>query len=540
MIDEGGLFPEEWDTARDLIVFVGRGAEALLDDLAAAGQRRAFVFLPEEAAGERLPGRARMAHTVMDLFDGILALKGAPPMRLIVRRQSDPWVTDEIHDEVSRAVEEAVRARREQGRLFQRHGPDWFFQGVAALPSLAGCASVAALDGAFPKRPCFVVSPGPSLEGNVELLREVKGRAIILASTHTLSALGAHGVVADLVLAADAGPEVLRHYRGVDLTGAEALLLGATCLGEHWEQPARRRFSFANHGELDEWLYELLGEDARLRSGGSVACCALSLALRMGCDPVIFVGQDLSFPDGKCYCASGVDGDLRLEPSEDGHSFRMVGTAEDDGPAVERGDAGQLVKVQGYKGGLVETSARYQSYLIWFETMARSLEGRTMLINATEGGANLRGMQHTALADVIAAYLREPVAVAATLDERIDRVDLQQRVSTMRAGLDDILSQLGLCLEHVSRCRDLSREGQGDPARMAGLQAAQVELAGALRSLGFLSLVGGGEIGEAQASVQAAGSLEENLSAAEGFFRSVEDACRRVLVPLERAREGLG
>ena len=52
-------------------------------------------------------------------------------------------------------------------------------------------------------------------------------------------------------------------------------------------------------------LSDLLGHKGTLRAWGSVATMALDFALRLGCNPVIFVGQDLAHSYGRTYC-SGV------------------------------------------------------------------------------------------------------------------------------------------------------------------------------------------------------------------------------------------
>ncbi|MEM7306855.1 MAG: 6-hydroxymethylpterin diphosphokinase MptE-like protein [Planctomycetota bacterium] len=530
MLGDGGLFPEGWDTSRDLLVVIGRGADALLEQLAAQGQRRVFVYLPEEASGTRVPQAARLVHSPMDLFDGVLALRRPLPKRVVVQRQPDPWVSDEVHGEVSRTVEESLRARRLRVAKLDRHGPGWLAQAMEALPEVARHGSVAALDGAFAKRPCFIASPGPSLEKNAALLRDVKGRAVIAASTHALAPLQAQGVVPDLVLAAGPEERLLRHYSGVDLSGVEALLVGATCHRGHWEQGARRHLSFANGDQLDDWIHRPYREDARLASGGSVACSAVSLALRMGCDPIVFLGQDLAFDGDRYYSPSSVDAEARIEPSEDGHSFRLLDPAR-GGEAEPQ----QMVKVMGYKGGLVLTSETFRSYLVWLETLARSREGRTMFINCTEGGANIRGMQHRPLADVVPAYVRADVAVGDVLDQRLAGLDLGERRRQTIASAELILGGIEPCLELAARCRVLAGEARSDAGRLDALQDAERELTTALRSARFLSMLAPREILAAQERVQAARTLEQNLAAAQDLFELVERSGGTLHGPLAAA-----
>ncbi len=542
MIGDGGLFPEQWDTSRDLLVVVGRGAEPLIEQLVAQGQQRLFVYLPEEAPTAALPSSAKVTTSPMELFEGILAMTGPLPKRTIVRRQTDPWVSEELHSEVARTVDESLRSKRLQMGTVDKQGTAWLLQGIAALPDVASRPSIAALRGAFVKRPCIIISPGPSLEKNIEHLASAKGRAVLMTCTHALSVLQAHDVVPDVVFAADPSPALLRHYEGVDVSGIEALMVGATCVREHWKQRARRFFSFASNDRIDDWIFEGVAENARLATGGSVACSELSLALEMGCDPVIFVGQDLSFPDGHYYSPSNIDGASRVKPGADGTTFYLVkpGGTEAPGEADADGDLRttrpqQLQKVAGYHGGLVLTSQSFHSFLIWFETVARSLEGKTMLINATEGGANIRGMQHKPLADVISAYLRDDISVGAVLDRATADFDPGPRRARMRAWIEERVERIRPCLEQASRCRSLARKASRDASGLEDLQKAEADLSRALKPVRFLSLIAQGEIVAAQQRAQEATSLEENLAAAEALFQVVERACRIVHAPLEAA-----
>ena len=240
-ITEGGLFPKEWDMARDLFVVVGRGGEELLGRLAAKGQQRMLVYLPEDADTTTLPKNAIVAHSPMDVLDGILSVSGLLPKRIVIKRQSDPWVSDETNLEVRRTVEESLRAKRMQMGTLNVQGPTWLMHGIANLAEAATRPSVACLRGAFHNRPCVIVSPGPSLAKNVHLLAGLKGRALLMTCSHALMVMQRAGVAPDLAMVADPSPLTMRHYEGVELDGLEALFVGVTCHPDHFSQPVRIR-----------------------------------------------------------------------------------------------------------------------------------------------------------------------------------------------------------------------------------------------------------------------------------------------------------
>jgi len=76
---------------------------------------------------------------------------------------------------------------------------------------------------------------------------------------------------------------------------------------------ASRALTMTCNGEIDRWVFGKLPNNAQVSGGGSVATNAFGLALRWKCDPIIFVGLDLSFPGGNYYVAGSADGNAKLE-----------------------------------------------------------------------------------------------------------------------------------------------------------------------------------------------------------------------------------
>jgi hypothetical protein len=126
----------------------------------------------------------------------------------------------------------------------------------------------------------------------------------------------AAGVTPDLVLTVD--PQDVRyHFAGCDVSGS-CLVNAVTAHPALFELPARRFLTLSANGAIDDWMFERIGESPVVPGGGSVATSALSLALRWGCDPIVFVGLDLAFADGRYYVATSSDGDARAEVDGDG------------------------------------------------------------------------------------------------------------------------------------------------------------------------------------------------------------------------------
>src|SRR4051812_34093776 len=138
-----------------------------------------------------------------------------------------------------------------------------------------------------------------------------------------------------------------------------------------------------------------------LRAGATVAHLAFYLAEHLGCDPVIFVGQDLGFGDGLCY-APGTSYEDVWRP-ELGR-FSTVEMKQWDQIVRERFI---LRRIPDYQGRPMYTEERLFTYLQQFEKDFAHTRAR--VIDATEGGAAKRGARSMKLAEAIEQYCSAPL-----------------------------------------------------------------------------------------------------------------------------------
>jgi hypothetical protein len=139
---------------------------------------------------------------------------------------------------------------------------------------------------------------------------------------------------------------------------------------------------------------------AKLPSGATVAHLAYYLAEHLGCDPIIFVGQDLGFSDGLCY-APGTSYDEVWRPE-----LSRFHTVEMKQWETVVGDRRILRRIPDHQGRPMYTEERLFTYLQQFER--DFLRSDRRIIDATEGGARKRGTTPMKLADAIATYCAAP------------------------------------------------------------------------------------------------------------------------------------
>jgi hypothetical protein len=184
-------------------------------------------------------------------------------------------------------------------------------------------------------------------------------------------------------------------------------------------------------------LSEMKLDKERLPGGATVAHLAYYLAEHLGCDPIVFVGQDLGFSDGLCY-APGTSYEDVWRP-ELGR-FCTVEMKQWEQIVRERFI---LRRIPDFEGRPMYTEERLFTYLQQFE---RDFGGsKARIIDATEGGAAKRGATPMKLADVLETYCREPLADAfphhpgmrwdripgciASLRNRLDEAAAIERIS---------------------------------------------------------------------------------------------------------------
>lgn len=525
----GLVLPPTWDGARDVLLWIGPPGPGL-----PSGAR---VLVVPEGAPQATLAEGRVVRTGAELFQAVIALTGVAPRHVLVHRCAG--VAPELQRELATTLRNALRSRAMQQKTLQDAGPTWLLQGLANLPALAALPSIDALRGAFAGQPCVLVSPGPSLSRNVGALRELSGRALILAGTHALSALERAGVTPHFVLCADPG-DLSRHWAGLDLSGLEALVVGATCRAETFALPARQRFVFAGNGALDAWLFEALGATPGLATGGSVACSLYSFALHLGCNRIAFVGQDLSFTE-RFYAAEGLDGDATVAAAGADQFVLIkpagasgIGTPLDDG-RLQFTIPQRILEVPGWAGGSVRTTPQLKVFLDWFESVAPSLKGSARVLNCTEGGAHIAGMEHLSLAEATADWKALPPP--APVLERARRAgDERERSQKLGAWTHATALALDACVDAARRCRALGASARPDARALA---RAEKQLARTLRRAPLVSLVAQKEIGAARERARLATTLAENLAAARELYAVVERAGALLAEPLRAAGRAL-
>jgi len=370
---------------------------------------------------------------------------------------------------------------------------------------------VARFAGLFKGKPAIIVSAGPSLEKNFELLREAKGRAVIIACDTVLRMLVPNGIVPDITITADPHEMTYRKFCGLPMDLGSILICHPANYPDIFRTFAGRRFMTDTHLGLYKFLGRFWAPKGRVdHRSQSSAHQAFNVATLIGADPIIFVGQDLCFYNDK----------------------KHAGNLTKESPASAKGVPQEHEQAIDILGRPVETSTLFLSFKIILEDMIRESPAR--VINATEGGLGLTGAEVLTLRDALAESCPvEPIGVAERFASvsgeapgEMDRAGLRAEVARIDAEARETLKVAQKMLIYVGRADRLIKRGKEDSKRAEHLsemaeQQSQL-MAGRHELMGLL--VEGAYLLELYMTRESTLSIDQIEDPKERFKRQIDRA----------------
>lgn len=301
------------------------------------------------------------------------------------------------------------------------------------LVHLVTTQPIDAMRSRFRGRPAIVVSAGPSLRKNIDQLVGLEDRAVICAVQTTLKPLLNRGIRPHFVTSLDFHEISARYFDGLtDLDDVRLIVEPKVTWHVTDNYPGPMSLTDNDFARLllgDQ----LVGRDA-LPAGATVAHLAFYLSQYLGCDPIIFIGQDLAF-SGHVFYVPGVE--AHRDWDSELNRFCPLETKEWERIARNR----QILrKVAGIDGKPIYTDELLFTYLEQFEKDISTCDAR--VINATEGGAHIRGTKSMPLADAIEQYCTQPIAADSPADQSDDRTAQNARLVAARDQLDQRIGEV--------------------------------------------------------------------------------------------------
>lgn len=236
----------------------------------------------------------------------------------------------------------------------------------------------------FKGKPAVIVATGPSLDKNKELLKGLEDKALIIAVDAAMKIIYPMGIKPHLYTSLERVEFVVKLFDNMPDDAYEDSWLAACpvvlpVVYDTYKGPkiiVYRNFDHFKWMPIDRGIV-----DSKFSAGN----LAFRIAQMLGCDPVILVGQDLSFKKdlSQSHAKGSSLGDLQEDFYSEG-----------------------ILQVKGNYDEEVPTSRTFYNCIKGYEVDLQGWNGTC--INATEGGAYINGTKVMTLKEAIVKYLQVP------------------------------------------------------------------------------------------------------------------------------------
>lgn len=287
--------------------------------------------------------------------------------------------------------------------------------------------------------PAIIVGAGPSLEADIETIKRIKGKVLILGVDAALRELKKQGITPDAVTTIERTDEPEFFYNGIDGLEKEVFLGPNVIVKSILNKYNKWIFSGRSGDGVFLELNKAL-DNENLDVGLTVANVMFAYAQLFGCDPIIYSGVDLAYVGGKT------------------HTSDVLDNITDDLKACYTDN---VSKVKGVDGDMLDTFEFFVYTKVWLETKMAKFPS-TRYINCTRGGAYMQGAKHMHIEEVEKLLEGYPEIEQRLWDkyaaiEKVDGADL----STTSKGLD-FLNELNDEFDEFVQMIEECQENVGD------------------------------------------------------------------------------
>jgi hypothetical protein len=320
--------------------------------------------------------------------------------------------------------------------LDRLHGYQPFQNFVQNMRHLPESFYANALNKSFVGVPAIVCGAGPSLQKEMDVLRTLENRALMIAGGSTIAALSSQGVLPHFAMAVD--PNLEEYRRLKNSFAFEVPLLYSTRVFPAIFQTCNGPFGYMRSGiggMAELWIEEelglldpLLGENLSSESISVTAIC-IAWAQFLGCNPIILSGVDLAYTGKKRY-APGVGEDEEIP-------FAAID--------AEKSAADRIIKRKDRKGNSVYTAVRWVMESSSISHFAKK-HPEVRFINTTDGGIGFKDIDFMSLSEVVDQFLRQNYDLQGLVHQKISAASMplhcRERIIEKMNELKESLTRL--------------------------------------------------------------------------------------------------
>lgn len=291
----------------------------------------------------------------------------------------------------------------------------------------------------FKGKPAVIVATGPSLKKNMHLLKGIEDKTLIISVDASFKFLMQNDIKPHMVTSLEREHEVEQFFGGFNSEEVKDIYMTACpVLFNHVYQSyagpqiiVYRNFDHFKWLEIDRGIM-----DIKLSSSNM----AFKIAEALGCDPIILIGQDLSYGE-----------------NDETHATPVPFSSEGEGIFFVKGNVAEQVK----------TNSGWHNFLRAYEIDVAQHRG--VVINCTEGGAYIPGTQVSNFSETIEKYIIEDFGPLGIIKDNLAQFnsaadDLEKLRSIIEKTEIDVRAIIDHCIQAVEICKKHQAELEGGPS----------------------------------------------------------------------------
>ncbi|WMJ83322.1 motility associated factor glycosyltransferase family protein [Oscillospiraceae bacterium LTW-04] len=311
-----------------------------------------------------------------------------------------------------------------------------FYIGNDHLDNLIGLCNLIANAGAIARNPylsclkdrykgtpAFIVANGPSLDKNIDQLKDIAGKGLVISVESAIVPLIKNGIKPDVLTIIERSKETYSyHFENRSLPDDMALICLAMVDKQVFPAFDGATIPVFRSGEaINQWVNGNLGDGSAIDAGSNVSHLALELAAYFGASPIVFVGQDYAY------------GTTGTTHSRDASYYEKTG--EEARALIE---SLPVIYVEGNDGTQIATNPLWNSFKMGLEIKIAA-HPNILFLNATQGGAKIAGTKCVPLTKIIAQYCTKevPCRVNHLIDENKKQVSVSDRIALLSRFIED-------------------------------------------------------------------------------------------------------
>lgn len=232
-------------------------------------------------------------------------------------------------------------------------------------------------------KPVVIVLAGPSLNKNIAVLKEWQDRVTIFCVNTVFNKLLDYGIIPDATFSVDRTPYIPEKHYKRDEPIPESIVFVANPVVDSRSASLFKHHLFI-YGGGEYFQHELANDlgSTTLAMGLSVTHFAFVLALQIGAPAIILIGQDLAFgAEGRTHSSGSVYDEVKVNLETNAN----------------------VIYLEGYDGDEVPSDVTWKMFRDWYEIFLERFP--SLVINATEGGAKIKGTVQLTLKEAMEKYV---------------------------------------------------------------------------------------------------------------------------------------